>query len=36
MTYNDAYDRLDRMVESGEMTEEEAREELWWFEQEDE
>lgn len=36
MTYDEAYDRLDQMVESGEITEEEAREELWWFEQEDE
>lgn len=30
MTYDDAYERLNRAVENGEMTEEEAREELWW------
>lgn len=36
MTYDEAYNRLDEMVESGEMTEEEAREELFFFEMEGE
>ena len=30
MTYDEAYYRLNELVENGEMTEEEAREELWW------
>lgn len=35
MTYDEAYERLDAMVERGEITEEEAREELFFFEAED-
>ena len=36
MTYDEAYDRLNEMVERGEISEEEAREELFFFEAEDE
>lgn len=31
MTEEEAYERLNKLVEEGEMTEEEAREELWWM-----
>lgn len=36
MTREEAYDRLDTMVKRGEISEEEAREELFFFEQKDE